>query len=383
MAAVLPAVFGRYALFHIVSGIMCLTAALLVLRRWNRLLASAGAQRSRVVIIKPKRLPRVGQRPMLWKEVYGEAFLRLNRGGMIALTTFWFGSLFFGALLLGGLVFLHFFGGDITKDIAATVRYLTLSVGCLMILSTALHACGAIAGERDRRTLESLLATPLENRAIVWSKWWGSVVSVRKAWWYLAAVWATGIATNALSIDRVPWLILALLVYIVFAAGVGLWCSLVCRTALRATAWTLIILLVVCFASYPLRWGLSLFVQEYDLYRPRTMNRLVLDSVRRGSGTPELTWWHVWLVEFEGYGASPTATLSWLSHPEDDNRGGSLPRYDGIAQVRTKACLFGLASLALAAIALVLRVQARFARVVGRLPLYGRTSRYTILLERG
>src|SRR5262249_489742 len=89
-----------YAIFHRVVAVIGVVASLLSLRLLSRWQASQGARRAFVVFFKPRRLPRVRRRPMLWKELYAEPFLRLKRGGMIVLTSLWVVGLIGAGLLL-------------------------------------------------------------------------------------------------------------------------------------------------------------------------------------------------------------------------------------------------------------------------------------------
>src|SRR5262249_53906825 len=71
-------------------------------------------------------------------------------------------------------------------------------------------------------------------------KWLGCIASVRLAWVWLGLIWMSAAVVGGLSVAAVPMLIAAWLIYAGVFAAVGLWFSLVSRTTLRATVWTLL-----------------------------------------------------------------------------------------------------------------------------------------------
>jgi hypothetical protein len=145
------------------------------------------------------------------------------------------GAFFLGLVLVGS-------NDDQKRFINLWVRTLGTGLACLMLLRVALRAAGRISLERERQTLDSLMATPLEGRTILRDKWLGSILSVVHGFWVLGAVWALGLLTGGLDFLAWPLLILAWLVYADFVANLGLWFSLVSRTTQRAVSWTLLVL---------------------------------------------------------------------------------------------------------------------------------------------
>jgi ABC-type transport system involved in multi-copper enzyme maturation permease subunit len=375
--ASLPTILAQYAVFHGLLAMLCLTGALFGLRLWNRWQASQGSRRAFVVLLKPKRLPPVGRRPLLWKELYAEPFLRVKRGGMIVLTSLWFVCLLCGGLVLFAQLFLQFSAGEVPKDVAAMTQRLTMLVGCLAAVGAAIHTAGAFAGERDRQTLDSLLTTPLENRAIVWGKWWGGFLSVRKAWYCLAAIWVVGLVTGTLSPFAVPVLGLACLIYAAFAASVGLWFSLVCRTTLRAMFWTLIVLVIAGGGHRIVMWfvGPLFYVENVaDWQKVRTFNPAM--TATRFNGPPD---WLETITDFQTYGLTPSTTLTWLlstNHEISRNSQSELwtPAVDSLrrpASIPRTNCIFGLLVYATVSVYLLSLVHRRFARATGRMPRLG------------
>jgi hypothetical protein len=140
------------------------------------------------------------------------------------------------------------------------VRGASAFLGCALLLGVAVRAAGCVSGERDRQTLDGILATPLDNRTILWEKWLGCIFSQRWPWVALAVVWIVGYWTGALHAWAVPAFILAWLVYAGFLAGLGLWFSVANRSTLKSVFGTLFtavlmlgVLLLVAF-DIPESW---------------------------------------------------------------------------------------------------------------------------------
>jgi ABC-type transport system involved in multi-copper enzyme maturation permease subunit len=109
----------------------------------------------------------------------------------------------------------------------------------LMLLGVAVRAAGAFGSERDRDTLVSLMTTPLTTQEIYWAKFAGSLLSVRLFLVWLGVVWAIGLATGAVGIVAVPLQAILWLIPAAFVASLGLYCSALCKTTLRATTWAI------------------------------------------------------------------------------------------------------------------------------------------------
>src|SRR5262249_39086416 len=143
--------------------------------------------------------PRVGRSPMIWKEVFAEPGLRFG----------WIGRIVTLLLILASLVPLVFIlytfydqmiggirvfgpgggrsnGGDpwfhLARNTTVWVRIVGTMVASLLLMTIAVRAANSVTGERDRRTLDELLTTPLSSFSILFAKWLGSVCSVRWAW---------------------------------------------------------------------------------------------------------------------------------------------------------------------------------------------------------
>src|SRR5262249_52473533 len=142
------------------------------------------------------RLPILANRPMLWKEFLVEPALRRGvlRRGLLGIGV---------ALLLLPLVHISYFfrpdvfPGDHPRAFELMnlwLRVLCALLGCVALLQTLATAAGSLTGEREKRTLEELLATPLTDRAIFRAKWQASVFRLGSAWTGLAGLWFLGLA---------------------------------------------------------------------------------------------------------------------------------------------------------------------------------------------
>jgi ABC-type transport system involved in multi-copper enzyme maturation permease subunit len=279
----LPKLLLRYGVFHAVAALLCVTAAVLRLRRaaWPRSRPARGTWLGRL------RLPRPAPalRPMLWKELFVEPGLRLGRFGWVCVVLVVLASL---VPVVWHYVGHHYHGAYIRDAIDIWGRLLVTAGACLALLGVAVHAAGSVSSERERHTLDSLLTTPLPLREILLAKWLGSILSVRRTGLALLAVWlvCTGVGGRrgvALLVYAVAWV-----VYAGCFAMIGLWFSVTCRSTRRATLWTLGALVVLGLGHW-LPW---LFVwQPAELKWPHTIAR---------------------------YGLTPPAALHWLALNGDD-----------------------------------------------------------------
>jgi ABC-type transport system involved in multi-copper enzyme maturation permease subunit len=127
-------------------------------------------------------------------------------------------------------------------------RIASAVLGSAMLLAVALRASGSISGERARQTLDSLLATPLRNRTIIFHKWLSSILAPTGWTRTLAIVWAICWAMGALHPVAIPAYLLAWLIDAAFLAAIGVWLSAVSpstRRALLATMGLALTVLVV------------------------------------------------------------------------------------------------------------------------------------------
>ncbi len=378
-------VVGTYAAFHVAVATVALVLAVVPLRAWVKRQASARGRRSFVLALTQRRLPRVSGRPMVWKEVYAEPTFRFNRTGMVVTATFVSICLILCTFVMIALFVLGWDTGTLAQRMNLGARTVGTFLALLLLLGVAVRAAGCFSNERDRQTLVSLLSTPLANRDILWGKWLGSVLCVRKMGCYLACIWLACTLTGGLHFLALPLLVAAWVVYALFLASLGLWFSLVSRNTLRATACTIATLLGVCIGPWFLAFVCSLVFSA--VVRPPTYG-----PANYGGGgyagypsrSSPTSPWSVAGPELLSV-LSPPSSLYFLAftYEDLDRPRWSVGAYQGhnwdaegveVTDVwaRLAAVVFSLLFYALAALLLWRRSLARFALVTGRMPLPGR-----------
>jgi ABC-type transport system involved in multi-copper enzyme maturation permease subunit len=199
--------------------------------------------------------PAVGNLPVLWKEVFVDAGLRLSGFGRVIV------------LALVGLSFVPagfiFWFTIVEPDswrstsrwdgfgqgMNAYLRATGTVAASLVFLAVAIRGAGAISGERDRHTWDALLTTPLSAKAIVWGKWWGCILGMRWAWAWIFGIWMLTMATGGVHPVMFPAAVVSVAIYASGFAWIGLFCSLHFRTTLRSTMAT-ILMSVFCGGGY-------------------------------------------------------------------------------------------------------------------------------------
>jgi ABC-type Na+ efflux pump permease subunit len=249
LTTILPQLLQEFGIFHCSFIVLCLGWAMYRLRPVGvQQSASETPGRFRR---KPRRNPAVGNFPMLWKELFADPGPRLHwtlrvLGALIILAGFVPAAIILwehhNLLLADHSSYSTGFDWQmLSNEMNTWVQEMTGLVGTLMWLTVAIRSAGTISGERARHTLEDLLTTPMSLGEILWGKWAGALVSVRRFCLWLGLVLFIGLCTGGLyplAVILVPlvWLAVAGML-----AAVGLWFSTVCRTTQRATALTLLV----------------------------------------------------------------------------------------------------------------------------------------------
>jgi ABC-type transport system involved in multi-copper enzyme maturation permease subunit len=246
LADMLPETLRNFALFHGLLALATTTLAVLRLRR-VALKETYGENRKLALHWRIFGRPSIGNQPMLWKEIFAEPGIRLRWFGRISVL-----SLVALSILPVPFIVWEAFRGrpwinsseEMWRQLAEGMNIYVRTVGSILatlgLLAVAVRAAGSLSGERDKQTLDGLLTAPLDASTILFAKWAGSIASIRWVWLWLGAVWLMGLVTEGLHVLAVPFVIIAWLVYAGVFATIGLWFSLVCRTSLRATMWTLL-----------------------------------------------------------------------------------------------------------------------------------------------
>jgi ABC-type transport system involved in multi-copper enzyme maturation permease subunit len=204
-------------------------------------------------------VPPIGERPMLWKELYIERVGTLGRFGrwLGVLVTLVVGG---ASLALAGVAgWALFWRYDLawadwaTNELGSLLQDTGLVLGVLLQFGIGLRAAVSIASERDRATWDALLVTPLKPNEIVPAKLYGSLNALRWMAGAMIMAWTLGVALGAVS----GWAYANWMAGIVtggtFMAAMGVRSSLAMPSATRAMAsvifrW-LVMQAVVAFAS--------------------------------------------------------------------------------------------------------------------------------------
>jgi ABC-type transport system involved in multi-copper enzyme maturation permease subunit len=189
--------------------------------------------------------PRVSDRdPFKWKEKYTTGTKRTAdddsiRGVLLAVGIGVGVTVGFFALI--GLMALAVSG--FSRNGTETAGWLMLISGVgtmlLYLLTVGSATAGSVVKERQRKTLESLLALPVDRRAILLPKW---QVSMARGWWW--GIPGQAALALAFLVSGAPASALPVVGYtaaaVPFTASLGLWLSVRCRTLTRAVLWLLL-----------------------------------------------------------------------------------------------------------------------------------------------
>jgi ABC-type transport system involved in multi-copper enzyme maturation permease subunit len=260
--------------------------------------------------------PRVGRNALLWKEIYAE--------GLGSVDLRWLNA---GAALAGVLLVL-FVANPNSPRWQGHIGGIEIVLTCILLLMIALSASRRVSRERERRTLDQLLLLPVSADAILFAKWLGSILSVRRLAWVFGAVWALGAATEALNVFAIPLLAAATAVYASFAACLGLWFSTAKGSTLRASLFT--VLATLLFLAVPSALAtaggssVNRFTQEpfgnwkwllveYGLSPPTTLWALTFCSADLLEGKNQLTAFAKILAAVVGlHGYLVATALLWI-----------------------------------------------------------------------
>ena len=342
---------GNYAIFHGLLTVFCITASIVLLRR-------ACLKEPRVSRLPAKKLrswrPTLGNWPMIWKEVWlGHLVKRrwLVGGGMILLVVLSFVPV--GIMVMDYYQARHrlqgrgfsprsgfsgtFYGMDpwdeLGEEVNRWVRAVGMPVALLGLAGIAVRAATSVRSEHDKDTMTSLLLTPLSSEEILFGKWLGSIASMRWFAVWLVLIWLVAVICNGLSPFAVPLLAAACLFYAAAAASLGLYCSVVCKTSLRAILSTLFLGLLL-FGGHWLPWmcclpvidhpgdGGKFIVQMQGAITPPVVlgGFLPMSPDELESTSHDVLWHPLWLMFIGASGSSTWGLLAWFVWVGANNR---------------------------------------------------------------
>ena len=249
LATRVPEILFEFGVFHAILATITVGWSVLRLRVIALLQMYGRARRAfrRGALIER---PACGELPMLWKEVCVEGGLRFNWTSAIGIALLFVLSLVPFFMILAQYWFIGGAGFNrpwesLQSEMNGWIKGIGMLVGCILILAVAVRASGAISGERDKQTFDALLTTPLTSNSMLWSKWLGSILSVRLGWIWLGFIWLLGVVTGGLHVFALPLVFGAWVVFAGVAAMIGLWFSMVSKSSMRATVWTILTLITL------------------------------------------------------------------------------------------------------------------------------------------
>jgi ABC-type transport system involved in multi-copper enzyme maturation permease subunit len=243
--------FNEFALTYLGASAVLAVSAVVGVRRFY--LKSAGRSESAKKTWRDsvRTALDIGRRPvgndaMLWKEITSlRSAINLGWAGTIA-----------AALLYGVALFFIGMGLYWTLDDNDWQRWKQGSplewtsmievpmIFGLMILLITSNAAASITGEKERDTWITLMSTPVEGSEIVKAKLWAVIFSMR--YWYAMIVLCWGLAAifRPLLLVVLPFVVGIHLISAMFAACVGLRCSLHAKSSLKSMGTALAIIVL-------------------------------------------------------------------------------------------------------------------------------------------
>src|SRR5476651_1759904 len=122
---------------------------------------------------------------------------------------------------------------------------MTIAASVGLVLGTGFRLAGSVSREREQQTLESLLTIPLSRAELLTAKWIGGVLRTRR---FLMASAFMGLATCLIAeLPVLVWILLpaTILLHTIFAANLGLFFSVICRSTTRANVCFALVLLIL------------------------------------------------------------------------------------------------------------------------------------------
>ena len=224
---------------QMIFSAVCVAYATLSVRRVHIRQMGRSKAKSRWLIL-PRLRPGLGDRPMLWKELFAaSASSKLGMIGRIAICVL-------AACVL--VPIMYQFHETLTNPsgsgwrvesylMATTICGMLVSCGILLLIATR-SAC-SITSEKERDCWQSLLSTPLSGFEIVRGKVLGSIYAVRYLFGVLFLMWGLAVIISPTYLFAVPFMLYTLLVIAVSVASLGVIFSLRMKSSLWAMAATL------------------------------------------------------------------------------------------------------------------------------------------------
>jgi ABC-type transport system involved in multi-copper enzyme maturation permease subunit len=189
-------------------------------------------------------LPRVTNRPLLWKELNlgqsAEWWVITDLSWLYFTVLVVFISM--ASLLTLGLAEEE---SQLRSTMAGATFALMSVLGLILVIGAGLRAASSVSREREQRTLESLCSVPLSRTEILQLKWIGSLWRYRRTLIGLAVLFALAGFCGA-RLGSLALLLGAVAAHVVFAVSLGIYLSVASRTTLRAyLSWALVMIAIL------------------------------------------------------------------------------------------------------------------------------------------
>jgi ABC-type transport system involved in multi-copper enzyme maturation permease subunit len=236
--------FARVVTIQLAASLVFLALAVAFLRPIRLGLRKRAS--GRAVRATPR--PALGDDPMLWKERYAPGrrprpWRRLGLGllGLLLLVPLIEPAL--GAFAEWRQSWRHELQIHRRWSLNESLRQLNAGLYLYSLMAVAAVAASSVTGERERGTWTSLTTTLVTGREVAHAK----VIGSARVIWGLAVpfgvLWAIGLATGSVHPLGVVASAIGLVVFVRYAAALGVFCSMTAGTSSRALAATLLALL--------------------------------------------------------------------------------------------------------------------------------------------
>ncbi|MBN1912725.1 MAG: ABC transporter permease subunit [Pirellulales bacterium] len=216
----------------ILSGVLIAAAVFGVRRVHLKQMGKGSVKRRRRWHLQLWR-PAIGDRPMLWKELFAEsAAVRLGLLGSIVTCLLVACVLVVaGMLVYSATTSPSGFGRDIPQGLLVG---LAVAVSCGMLLMIVARSAGCITSEKERDTWDSLMTTPLTGGEIIAAKVFGNIWAVKGWFGLLVVVWVLATMLREGFLFGAIGTMFVLMMLAFYASSLGVVFSLYAKSSLRA-----------------------------------------------------------------------------------------------------------------------------------------------------
>jgi ABC-type transport system involved in multi-copper enzyme maturation permease subunit len=231
-----------------------LGVALAAMRLRSASLQPAESTRRKRRILRRHRVPPVGKRPMVWKELYIEQMRTVNRIarllGLVLIVLYLGGSFLLAGLILLGRIDPAWSGlQNLAQMQYRSFAFANTAMAWLIQWAIGLRAAVSISSERERNTWDSLLCSPLDGLEIVTAKLYGNLYALRGLAVAVLIGWVLALISEALPPEGFIQLLILTLCASMFMAALGIHVSLTSASPTRAMAITISLWIAAAVAT--------------------------------------------------------------------------------------------------------------------------------------